>query len=305
MDDRTQRKEHIFSRRKALKAGAAAGLGAALTPAAFAGLPSPSAERAGTKNMNLSLAAYSVREALEEGEMDLFEFIDWCAELGLAGTELTSYYFPENPTRAYLNRLQNRAFHRGVTVSGTAVGNNFCLPPGPKRQEQITHVKNWIDHAAVFFAPHIRIFAGSVPEGVDKATGIRWVADSIQEVLEHAAERGIVLGLENHGGITARAEDHLAIVEAVGEHSWFGVNLDTGNYRTNAYEELAMAAPYAVNVQVKAEVTRDGEKEPTDLERIRQILVDADYQGWVVLEYEEENPLQEIPGYVERMQDLF
>lgn len=74
----------------------------------------------------------------------------------------------------------------------------------------------------------------------------------------------------------------------VGEHPWFGVNLDTGNYYTNPYEEMALTASRAVNVQVKVEVMRDenSAKEPADFEKIRDILLDAKYRGWVALEYE-------------------
>lgn len=291
------------SRRIFLKAGALGAAGAGLGLAAASAVTQ---SRDPTKNMHLSLAAYSMREALIAGEMDLFDFIDWCAELELPGTELTSYYFEEDFDDAYLHELRRHAFSSGVTISGTAVRNDFCRPPGPERQQDVDHVKRWIDYAAELYAPHIRIFAGNLPAGVAKETGIRWVAEGIREALEHAARRGVVLGLENHGGITARAADHLAIVEAVGKHPWFGVNLDTGNYRTNAYEELAMAAPYTVNVQVKVEVhENDGSAMPTDLERIRDILVAANYRGWVTLEYEEENPRERIPEYLERMRNLF
>ncbi|GAI56447.1 unnamed protein product, partial [marine sediment metagenome] len=215
------------------------------------------AKRTAPKNMHISLAAYSMRQALSDGSMDLFGFIDWCAEMNLAGTELTSYYFKEGFDKSYLHELKRRALGNGVTVSGTAVANNFCLPPGPEKKKEIDHVRRWIDYSVEFFAPHIRIFAGSLSDGVDKKTGFGWVADGIREVLDHAAERGIILGLENHGGITARAADHLAICDAVGEHPWFGINLDTGNYRTNPYEELAMSAPRAVNVQLKVEVFQE------------------------------------------------
>lgn len=287
------------SRRSFLKAGALAAAGT------FRIAPPASDRPSDTRNMHLALAAYSVREALTAGEMDLFDFIDWCAELGLPGTELTSYYFREDIDHAYLHALRRRAFSNGVTVSGTAVRNDFCRPPA-ERKADVEHVKQWIDYAAELYAPHIRIFAGNLPDGVEKSTGIQWVADGIKEALQHAGRRGVVLGLENHGGITARAADHLAIVEAVGEHPWFGVNLDTGNYRTNAYEELAMAAPHAVNVQVKVEITGNGgSSEETNLERIRDILVEADYKGWVVLEYEEENPREQIPVWLERMRALF
>lgn len=285
-----------------LKTGALAAAGMAAAPQ-FA----EAAERQdSTKNMHLSLAAYSMREALSNGEMDLFGFIDWCGELGLAGTELTSYYFREDIDDAYLHALRRRVLRNGLTISGTAVRNDFCRPDGPEKQADIEHVKQWIDYAATLFAPHIRIFAGTLPDGADKQDGIQWVADGIKEVLDYAGQRGVLIGLENHGGITARAEDHLAICDAVGDHPWFGINLDTGNYRTNAYEELAMAAPRAVNVQVKAEITRnDGSREPTDYARIRDILVEADYKGWVTLEYEEENPTSEVPRHLEQLQALF
>lgn len=257
------------------------------------------------RNMWVSLAAYSVREALTEGRMDLFRFIDWCAEMNLAGTELTSYYFPEDFDAAYLRRLRRRAFGNGVTVSGTAVRNDFCLPPGPEKDSQIRHVRQWIDYAAELWAPHIRIFAGNVPSGVEKKQGITWVADGVKACLDHAAERGVVLGLENHGGITTYAEDLLAIRREVGEHPYFGINLDTGNFHADPYGEMESTAPHAVNVQVKVEVWSGEEKVPADLSRICEILVKSGYKGWVALEYEAAgDPFREIPRYVRILKRL-
>jgi sugar phosphate isomerase/epimerase len=313
MTDRTK----VISRREILSTGALAAGVAALAPLTACSASGKSeqkencggsgacAERA-TKNMQLSLAAYSMRDALQKGEMDLFGFIDWCAEMDLPGTELTSYYFKEGFDKAYLHDLRLRAFRSGVTVSGTAIANDFCKPAGPELDSEIAHVKQWIDNAVELFAPHIRIFAGRVPDGVDNKTAIGWCADGIKRCLDYAAERGVTLGLENHGGITARAADHLAICKAVGEHPWFGVNLDTGNYRTNPYEELAMAAPLSVNVQIKVLVAKAGDgTETTDLERIKKILVDAKYKGWVALEYEEEDPKVNIPKWIGKMKKVF
>ena len=259
------------------------------------------------RNIHVSLAAYSVRQALTNGRMDLFDFIDWCAEMDLRGTELTSYYFKEGFDKAYLHQLKLRAFRQGVIISGTAVRNNFCLPPGEERDRNIAHVKQWIDHSAELFAPHIRIFAGSVPKGVDKNTAIVWVADCAKYALDYAAWRGVVLGLENHGGITARAADHLAICNAVGEHPWFGVNLDTGNFRSDPYRELAIVASRSVNVQIKVQVTnREGQRVPADFERIQKILKDVGYKGWVALEYEaQQDPFTEIPLHLVRLKELF
>jgi len=259
------------------------------------------------ENVQLSLAAYSRREDLTSGKMDLFQFIDWCADMDLAGTELTSYYFKKDFDKSYLHDLRRRAFSKGVTVSGTAIRNNFCLAPGPQKDKEIAQVKQWIDHAAELCAPHIRIFGGDLPKGAAKADGIQWVADGIKEVLPHAAERGIVLGLENHGGITALVEDLLAICDKVGSNPWFGINWDSGGFRTKAYESLAIAAPRAVNVQIKVSIEGEGgREEPTDLEKIRGILEKAGYKGWIALEYEaKENPVQAIPNHIAKMKEVF
>ncbi|HUU26301.1 MAG TPA: sugar phosphate isomerase/epimerase family protein [archaeon] len=312
----------LLNRRAMLKAGALAAGAATLTHLGACGAqvkeqaPAPKEEalkaKKPTKNMKLSLAAYSMRQALTSGEMDLFGFIDWCAEMDLPGTELTSYYFKEGFDNKYLQQLKLHAFRQGVTVSGTAIRNDFCKPPGAERNKEIEQAKKWIDYAAALSAPHIRIFAGNVPKGVENKTAIGWVAECTGVVLAYAAQKGVVLGLENHGGITARAADHLAICDAVeaaaGENKqWFGVNLDTGNYHTDCYEELAMAAPRAVNVQVKVEVVQnDGTKVLADLARVRDILVNANYKGWVALEYEAEaDPRVEIPMYMEKLKGLF
>jgi sugar phosphate isomerase/epimerase len=261
-----------------------------------------------TRNMKLSLAAYSMREALGEGTIDLFDFIDWCAELDLQGTELTSYYFPKEFDNAFLHKLKLHAYKQGVSISGTAIANDFCQAPGSEgRKKDLAHVKKWIDYAAEMDAPHIRIFAGRAPEGLALETALGYVADGIRECLDYAGKRGVVLGLENHGGVTARAKDHLAICDRVGNHPNFGVNLDSGNYRTDCYDELAMAAPRAVNVQIKVMISDNDENRlDTDMERVRDILNAANYKGWVVLEYEEkEDPRVAIPRYIEQLKKVY
>jgi len=86
------------------------------------------------------------------------------------------------------------------------------------------------------------------------------------------------------------------------------VNLDTGNFRDgDPYAEIALLSPYAMNVQVKTEVQRNGsrKKEAADLARIITILREARYSGYVVLEYEAaEDPLKAIPRHIKTLRQL-
>jgi len=139
-----------------LTAGAVGGIAGGLFP-----VRSPAIEpvkRDGRAKFKFSLAAYSYRKLLKGNPpaLTLDDFLADCARMGLEGAEPTTYYFPKEVTPEYINHLKGLAFRLGLDISGTAVGNRFCYPPGEKRDEQIAYVKQWIDHSAALGAPVIR-----------------------------------------------------------------------------------------------------------------------------------------------------
>ncbi len=68
------------------------------------------------------------------------------------------------------------------------------------------------------------------------------------------------------------------------------------------YRDLARIAPYSLNAQVKVEIPVNGVKQPADLRRIVDILRQADYSGYVTLEYEaKEDPYKAIPRYLDEL----
>lgn len=274
--------------------------------------------RVGPPRLLLGMAAYSFRQYFKDSahdrereveaskRIDLFQFVDYCAEQGVAGAELTSYYFPKDADTAFLLKLRRHCFLRGVDISGTSVGNTFTNPPGARRDEQVAHVKQWIDHAAILGAPHIRVFAGSAPRGVTHDDAVKHCLAALEECAEYAGKRGIFLGIENHGGIVAEPDVLLDIVRTV-KSPWVGINLDSANFHTvDPYASFERCAPFAVNVQLKAEIQRrGGKKESADMERFVKILRAASYQGYVTLEYEsEEDPWKAVPGLLARMKKL-
>lgn len=291
--------------------GIGLGTAALLANPARAAAPLP---RNGASHMKLSMAAYSFRdflatrgtaEEIAKAGMRLEDVVDLAAGYNLDGVELTSYYFPKDVTHEYLMGLKQQCFRLGLDVSGTAIGNDFCHKPGPERDEQLALTREWIDHAAVVGAPVIRIFAGTVKEGDDEAAAIGRCIEGINESLEYAATKGVFLALENHGGITDTPDHMLRIIDGVKDSPWFGVNLDSGNFHTDdPYRDLARIAPYAINAQIKVLIDQGGQKVVADFPRLIGILKDAGYRGYVVLEYEEENPKEEVPKYLDILREL-
>ena len=290
-----------------------AALGVATTASSLAFCKSLAAiepiPRNGQPKFKFSLAAYSYRNLLsgKDPKLTLADFVNDCAKLGLEGTELTSYYFPKNVTHDYLRTLRRQCFRLGLDVSGTAVGNDFGVATGEARTKQIAAVKQWIDFAEVLGAPVIRIFAGHVPKDTAPAEAHTRMVSAIEECCDYSGQHGVHLALENHGGPTATVDGLLAFVRDV-QSPWFGVNLDTGNFHSDdIYGEIERVAPYALNVQVKVVVSGpDKKKQPTDYARIAKIMRDANYRGYVVLEYEEAgDPREECPQHMRQLREAF
>ncbi len=292
-----QTRREFFRRGALVAAGTAAGLASGGAPGI-----EPIVRKGGGR-LKLSCCAYSYRQFLsgENKTMTLDDFIDTATEMGLDGVELTSYYFPQPVAAEYLNHLKRKCFVLGLDISGTAVGNNFCSPPGEQREKNVAQIKEWVDHSAALGAACMRVFGGNVPKEFSLEEAQKWTIECIEECCEYSGKRGVFLAMENHGGITATPKEMLPIVQGV-KSEWFGVNLDTGNFRTpDPYADLATMARYAVTTHVKTQV---GGK-PADYKRIVEILRNAGYRGYLSLEYEDkEDPRTAVPRIMRILRDV-
>lgn len=258
-------------------------------------------------HLRLSIAAYSYRKFLDlkNPTMTLDDFAELAAGMDLDAIEPTAYYFPKT-TPEYLAQLKGKCTRLGLDISGTAVGNNFCHTDPAKLKEQLAMVRDWTDRSARLGAKTMRIFAGNIEKSDTEEKARARCIEAIEEACDYAGKQGVILALENHGGITATLPQILALVQAV-KSPWFGVNLDTGNFHTeDPYEDLAKLAPYAVTVQIKTEIQRKGmKKEDADLKRLIEILRATGYRGYVALEYEAaEDPKAAIPRHIETLKKL-
>lgn len=288
--------------RRAFLSSATVATAAALLPGRVAAIEPIT--RAGKSQLHVGLAGYSMRQYLQakpgtKGAMDLFGFVDYAAELGVDAVELTSYYFPEPVTDAYLNELKRRCHINGLDISGGAIRNNYTLPPGdPELKKWLDHTETWLQHYQKLGVPVVRVFSGIPPKGISEEQGIANAITNLRTALTMAEKYGVILGLENHDYLT-KIDRMLPIIKAI-DSPWFGVNLDSGNVdTTDVYPELEKIVPYAVNVQVKVDTGPSKQKVLLDIPRFIRMLRDANYRGYVVLEYEAQpDPYAAIPKHI-------
>jgi len=250
-----------------------------------------------------ALCAYSFRTDLASKKMSYEDIIRYAAEHKLDGVDLTVYWFPSTEDK-FLFGLKQLAFKLGVEIYSISIRTDMCKRPGPEADKELTEVRKWVDAAAKLGAGHIRVFGGKVPAGSSEAEAAGWVVQVLGRAAEYAGSKGVILGLENHGGITDKAETIVDIVKRVNS-PWVGINLDTGNFKTKIYQQIEMIAPHAVNVQVKVDVDEDGKKSMSDWDRVSKILVANKYRGYLALEYEAaENAATAIPGHLVKLRQV-
>lgn len=298
----------ISSRRAFLKT-------AALLPLAAAGgsmLQGTSAlaavepiKRVGGAQLKVSCNAYSFARQLGtggRGTLSLVAFAEFCAKANFDAIDPTGYYFPgyeKNglgvPTDAFIFELKRRAFDLGLGISGTGIGNNFTPADKAARAVDVQRIKKWVEVAAKLGAPVLRVFADtqmraetwqSVSKGAPRDDVEKWIADDIRACAEYAGKFGVIIGVQNHGDFIRTADEQIALLRRI-DSPWCGAIVDTGYYRAaDNYAEMAMAAPYAVNWQVK-QGTEGVEKEasaPTDLIRLLKIVRASSYRGYLPIE---------------------
>jgi len=246
-------------------------------------------------HIKLSLNAYSFNTALmekgtsEKPAFTLFDLLDWCADQNIEAIDITGYYmpsYPDVPTDEYIYELKRKAFKLGIAISGTGIRNNFASPDPKERAADIEHAKEWIIVAEKLGAPVIRLFAGAIPKGYENKWDevADWMVDCFKECAIFGAEHGVIIGIQNHGGMLQTAEQCIKIVKAV-DSQWAGIILDIGNFKVaDPYVDIAAVIPYAVNWQLKERVFGNAGEVKTDFSRLMRIIKNSNYRGYLPVE---------------------
>jgi sugar phosphate isomerase/epimerase len=201
--------------------------------------------------------------------------IDWAESAGFDGVDITAYYIPGYDTHtmptlptdqivAFAKGLRAQCEHLNLRVTGTGAFNDFADPDPARRALDVQRVQLWTDIAAALGAPAIRVFSGVVPTDLNAAGG--WAAvtqqrivPALQQVTAHAANQGVRVLLQNHGDMTATADQTIQMLQWVGDPN-ISIIDDTGYFRPflagdgaayNYYADIDKVVPYSRSIQVK------------------------------------------------------
>ena len=265
--------------------------------------------------MKLGCSSWSYHAAFRAGRIDLREWLRTCADdMELDGVEFLDLHFPTTDP-VFLRDLKKMCVDQHLTIAGIAVSNDFG--PDDRRQLETARVRQWCDVAAYLGAPVVRVFAGWLPRAHEPADEGRiiglfrkvlgpkppdrrrmWsdVAWALRQCADYAAERGVVLALQNNqtDGIVGTPQQLAQCVRDVGS-PWLRVCLDPADLITRATLDEAM--PRVVQVHAKLrEVRPDGSDAAAHWPEMMRALKLGHYRGYVLMDYEGiEDPESAVP----------
>lgn len=298
--------ENYVARRQFLKAagaGVLATAGSGLLAAAPADVQSAPAAGPAAKAARFfsGCCAYTYRGEFKRG-LTLEGFIEKAVELRLDAVDMTVYYM-KSTDPGYIENLRYVGYKNGVPFSGAACGVSMVVADPAKRAETLVQIKKWIDVTDRLGAPHLRVFAGMLPKGASMSDAIGWVVETMKAASDYAGNKGIMIGLEDHVGVSQSAEVCLEIMHRVNS-PYAGINIDISHFAPtdtqDSYAQIAACIPYATNIHIR-NTFDDGSL--IDMDRVWRMFADAGFKGYMSYEGEEMNTAG-IPAQIAEIQRL-
>ncbi|MBN3520254.1 sugar phosphate isomerase/epimerase [Algoriphagus lutimaris] len=235
-----------------------------------------------------SINAYSFNSQLRNGEMTFLDMMEFAAEIGMNGVDLTGYYFdsyPDVPQNSELFQLKKKALELGLNISWTGVRNNFVNPDAAGRAADRELIRKWLTVSSSLGASIMRVFTGSQTyEGFTKDEVKEWLVNEFKTCAKYGEEKGIIVGLQNHNEFLFDSDEVIDILKRV-DSEWFGLILDIGSlHAKDPYAEIEKLAPYATYWFIKEHVFPNGNRTPVDMKKIVSIIKNQGYQGYVSFE---------------------
>ena len=266
----------------------------------------------------LSLAQWSLHNAIQKGDLNPYDFAAKAKELGFEGIEYVNQLYKDvteakdknSALKQFIAQSNAQAKVHGVEnilimIDGEG---DLAVPSVSKRNKAIENHKTWVEVAAAMGCHSIRInLFGERDEQAWKAQS----AESMRKLGEFAAPYKVNIIVENHGYLSSNAALVIEMLDEVNQSNC-GTLPDFGNFclerkggerwgancvkEYDRYKGVEELMPRAFAVSAKShDFDAQGNETNTDYLRMLKLVKSAGYNGFIGVEYEGSG-LSEVDG---------
>ena len=236
----------------------------------------------------LSLAQWSNHRLLFKGDLTNLDWPKYVKEnYQIDALEYVNQFFRTKAKDAsYLNELNTRVNDLGMTNVLIMIDGEGHIG-APSKEERIKTIekhKKWVEAAMTLGCHSIRVNAYGKGTPFEAA---KQVTDGLHQLATFAADFGINILVENHGGNSSNGQWLSKVLSNVNLLNC-GSLPDFGNFKEyNRYQGISELMPFAKGVSAKThKFDGEGFEMETDFVRALRIVREARYSGYIGIEYE-------------------
>jgi len=253
----------------------------------------------------LSLAQWSLHKYVNDENGSPFDFASQAKELGFDGLEYVSQLYTKEIEKLGFDKVIDSLITHSKKhkISNVLImvdhEGDLADPDEAKRNEAVEKHKRWVDAAQKMGCHAIRVNTfGTNDSEVWKTT----VVDGLKKLSTYAATKNISVLCENHGWLSSDADKLMVAINDVNMKNC-GTLPDFGNWCVkrkegerwgecleedpDKYEGIKKLMPAAQAVSAKSyDFDQNGNETTIDYARMLQLVKDANYKGYIGVEYE-------------------
>jgi len=290
------------TRRKFLRQSGQIGLGVGLLGLTACSQKTTAAKAGMTDTSDLffkiSLAQWSLNKAFFSGKLDNLDFAAKAKnDFGIDAIEYVNQFFKDKgEDMSYLKEMKMRAEDNGVKSLLIMIDREGGLgdTDDAKRKQAVENHYKWVEAAKFLGCHSIRVNAYGEGTANEVSTA---AADGLGKLSEFAKQSDINVIVENHGGYSSNGKWLTAVMNKVNMDNC-GTLPDFGNFcikrkaggceeEYDRYRGVTELMEHAKAVSAKThDFDEEGNETHTDYMKMMKIVKNADYRGYVGIEYE-------------------
>lgn len=239
----------------------------------------------------ISLAEWSLNPTIRRKELDNLDFPAYAKnKFDIHAVEYVDQFFP-SADKDYAKELMKRTQDIGVKNVLIMIDTAGSLgdQDEEKRKASVEKHYQWVEAAEILGCHAIRVNARGNGSALDVAHA---TTKSLITLSQFAADYGISVIVENHGGFSSRASWLASVIRNTGMVNC-GVLPDFGNFVVSPKESydlylgMTELMPLAKGVSAKShEFDEEGNETTKDFYKLLKIIKDAGFRGYIDVEYE-------------------
>lgn len=220
--------------------------------------------------MKVGLSTYSLLPAINSGEMNVLDVIQWIADNGGEHVEIVPFGYTLVGNDGLIEDIRKKAQEVGIEISNYAILANLIQEDEEAYESEIKRLMEEVDIAHKLGVKMMRHDVSAFRRPANQNTIVHYIEDlpkmvqACQRIADYAAQYGITTTVENHGFYVNGSDRVIQLIHEVDRPN-YKMTLDVGNFLCvdeDAVIGVQKSLPYTVMVHLKDFYYRPSHRNP-------------------------------------------